>query len=220
MIGCIIMTKECSVCKIYKEIKDFYTKSNVDGRPVSACKDCLNSTSREKRKGSIYLQVLEKVNLEFSQGKKSCPRCKCLKDLSYFKDCVHKKTRTGKRPYCMQCEKEYHEQNRHKYLDKKNEDGRKNRVALRLRVLKNYSGAEKPFCQCCGESYLEFLSLDHIHGGGRKQKKEIGNHLYKWVEKNNYPEGFRVLCHNCNQSLGAYGYCPHKKESSTANIAA
>ena len=23
---------------------------------------------------------------------------------------------------------------------------------------------------------------------------------------------YRLLCHNCNQSMGWYGYCPHQKE--------
>ena len=30
------------------------------------------------------------------------------------------------------------------------------------------------------------------------------------INSNSFPPGFRVLCHNCNQALGAYGYCPHK----------
>jgi len=30
-----------------------------------------------------------------------------------------------------------------------------------------------------------------------------------------YPTGFRVLCHNCNQAIGLYGYCPHKTPRTT-----
>jgi hypothetical protein len=30
--------------------------------------------------------------------------------------------------------------------------------------------------------------------------------------KNNFPDGFQVLCHNCNMSIGLYGYCPHQTE--------
>jgi hypothetical protein len=32
------------------------------------------------------------------------------------------------------------------------------------------------------------------------------------VIKENFPPEYRVLCHNCNQSHGWYGYCPHEKE--------
>jgi hypothetical protein len=69
-------------------------------------------------------------------------------------------------------------------------------------------------CACCGETHYEFLAIDHINGGGSKQKREVyGSHLYEWLIKNNFPEGYRVLCHNCNTSLGHYGYCPHERES-------
>lgn len=30
-----------------------------------------------------------------------------------------------------------------------------------------------------------------------------------WLIHNRFPEGFRVLCFNCNNSLGMHGYCPH-----------
>jgi hypothetical protein len=54
------------------------------------------------------------------------------------------------------------------------------------------------------------LGIDHINGGGTKHRKEIKNFgIYKWLIDNNYPLGYRVLCHNCNCSLGFNGYCPH-----------
>ncbi len=34
--------------------------------------------------------------------------------------------------------------------------------------------------------------------------------LLGWLYRNNWPDGFRILYHNCNQSLGSYGYCPHQ----------
>lgn len=68
-------------------------------------------------------------------------------------------------------------------------------------------------CDCCNEIEKEFLGIDHINGGGTKHRKELKNksNIYRWVCKNNYPKEFRILCHNCNLSLGFYGYCPHKK---------
>jgi hypothetical protein len=64
-------------------------------------------------------------------------------------------------------------------------------------------------CSCCGESESNFLTIDHIHNDGANHKKERTNTLYEWLVKNNFPEGFRTLCYNCNcgRKLGS---CPHK----------
>jgi len=82
---------------------------------------------------------------------------------------------------------------------------------MRITCLKYYS-KNKLKCECCGENHIEFLTIDHIHGGGNKHSKRIKNNsLYQWLINNNFPKGFRVLCYNCNCSLGHNGYCPHKK---------
>lgn len=76
-------------------------------------------------------------------------------------------------------------------------------------VLEFYSKG-KPHCSCCGEDKYQFLAIDHINGGGRIHLKEIGGDICGWIIKNNFPEGFRVLCHNCNMARGLYGNCPHE----------
>lgn len=79
----------------------------------------------------------------------------------------------------------------------------------RLKCIDFYSNGKNE-CACCHEKNIEFLSLDHTNGGGNKHRKEINRrNINGWLIKNKFPEGFRVLCHNCNQSLGCYGYCPH-----------
>ncbi len=74
-------------------------------------------------------------------------------------------------------------------------------------VIFHYGGK----CACCGEVKIEFLCIDHINGNGNSHRKEIGNNIYRWLIDNNFPQDFRVLCHNCNMSLGLYGYCPHQR---------
>lgn len=64
-------------------------------------------------------------------------------------------------------------------------------------------------CACCGEDLKEFLTIDHIFGGGNKHRK-LTRDTYRWLIKNNFPEGFRLLCMNCNFSIGKFGYCPHR----------
>lgn len=67
-------------------------------------------------------------------------------------------------------------------------------------------------CSCCGESEIEFLTIDHPNNDGAKHRKEIGggNRFYSWVIKNSFPKGFRVLCMNCNFARGRFGKCPHE----------
>lgn len=84
--------------------------------------------------------------------------------------------------------------------------------SLRLEVLVHYGG-NPPKCGCCDEMHIEFLSIDHINGGGNKQRKEglYGLRLCVWLKDENYPSGYQVLCHNCNMAKGFYGECPHRR---------
>jgi hypothetical protein len=83
----------------------------------------------------------------------------------------------------------------------------------RLRILAHYSQGTMR-CACCSEPRIEFLTIDHIDGGGHRHRKEVGsgNKFYLWIIRNDFPDGFRVLCMNCNLSLGRRGYCPHDRE--------
>jgi hypothetical protein len=92
--------------------------------------------------------------------------------------------------------------------------GHDKRQVVRLAVLSHYSNGI-PCCACCGEDHLEFLAIDHINGRGRAERGRTGRYgfsLYTWLRMQGYPEGYRVLCHNCNGALGWYGYCPHAHE--------
>jgi hypothetical protein len=66
-------------------------------------------------------------------------------------------------------------------------------------------------CQCvgCSRTQICFLQIDHIKGGGRKDRKEgtFGVRLYQWLKKNNFPKGFQVLCACCNFSKRAKRRC-------------
>lgn len=89
---------------------------------------------------------------------------------------------------------------------------RENRLKKKIACFEKY-GAGTVACACCGEKEIKFLSIDHINGGGSAQKKKLGgggDKIYRWLIKNDFPAGFQVLCHNCNQAKGAYGACPHK----------
>jgi hypothetical protein len=69
-------------------------------------------------------------------------------------------------------------------------------------VLKHYSGGE-PHCALCGyNADLRALEIDHINGGGTQERNALNLHgvqFYDWLKKQDYPEGYRVLCCNCNR---------------------
>jgi hypothetical protein len=83
----------------------------------------------------------------------------------------------------------------------------KNKIASEARkrrkrlVLTRYSGGN---IRCmwkkgCDIKDLRALTIDHINGGGNEHRKKVtcgrgGDQYYRWLIKNNFPEGFRVLC--------------------------
>ena len=98
------------------------------------------------------------------------------------------------------------------------ECGKKRNHVIGLRVkwaaLTHYSEGT-PSCACCGETALEFLTIDHVGGGGNVHRRSTtqtgGRAFYVWLQKSKWPKGYRALCMNCNLSIGCYGYCPHQE---------
>lgn len=119
-------------------------------------------------------------------GFKTCERC--LARQKAYEDSIRPQLREGKHKWYQQ---------------------------LKGEVFEKYGG---PVCACCGVTHIEFLSIDHSEGNGAAHRAEVngdprnGKNLYVWLRKNNFPPGFRVLCMNCNFSLGHHGYCPHHPE--------
>ena len=135
-----------------------------------------------------------------------------IKSREYHKK--YKKTPNGKRINRKYCKKYYwknvkKESKRHRdYILRNKEKIKENNKKLRLNAL-TYYGGNPPKCNCCGEKEIKFLTIDHINGGGYQHTKRVGS-IYKWLERNNYPLGFQILCWNCNCAKGLYGKCPHE----------
>lgn len=105
--------------------------------------------------------------------------------------------------------KNWQENNR----ERRREQIKNYRQKLKAEIINIYSNGTNK-CNCCGENFLLFLTIDHINGDGHKHRKAVGYNVYSWLKRANYPQGFRVLCWNCQ--FGAYrnnGRCPCSKKS-------
>ena len=85
---------------------------------------------------------------------------------------------------------------------------------FRLELVAAYGGR----CQCpggCTETDPDFLTLDHIAGGGSEHRRETGLRgwsMYRLIKKLGYPKDkYRILCCNCNQAREWWGQCPHER---------
>jgi hypothetical protein len=123
---------------------------------------------------------------------------------------------------CMHCNNELTDENWCKSRQKRKNkicdscrcnQGRLLRIELKQEVINHYGGK----CACCGITELKFLTIDHSdgRGSGAKHRKEAdniaGGEMHLWLKKNNFPSNFRILCWNCNLSIGLRGYCPHER---------
>lgn len=87
-----------------------------------------------------------------------------------------------------------------KNRDKHNEWKIKAKNKLKLEVFVYY-GQGQLKCNFCDEFELNMLTIDHVNGNGNKHREKegikTGYSTYQWLKKNNYPDGFQVLCWNC-----------------------
>ena len=135
-----------------------------------------------------------------------CPNCgKPLEDPNFIS--------------CVRCRQKDTERTRIIRLnnpEKANRDAKRVNVKVKLEVMDAYGG----YCQCCKEDRQEFLTIDHIKGNGAAHRREIfgsprsGGGWYRWLRRNGFPPGYRVLCFNCNFAVWAFGTCPHKNTPS------
>jgi hypothetical protein len=120
----------------------------------------------------------------------------------YKKDHPERKAKERKRYKKAHPEKVKEARKRNRKLHPKNKGDavaqhKRYTAKLRYEIINYYSDGMLE-CANCEEDHMEFLEIDHIHGGGNQHKKEIGKSLYKWLKDNGFPAGFQVLCSNCN----------------------
>lgn len=113
------------------------------------------------------------------------------------------KIKVTKKRYYIANKEKIHARNREYYKDDKER--------AKLAVFTHYGG-NPPKCNCCGETILDFLSIDHINGYNGAGPRG-GWFLYRRLIKLKFPQEFQVLCHNCNWAKGLRGKCPHQNKN-------
>lgn len=87
--------------------------------------------------------------------------------------------------------------------------------ALRIKkeVMDLYGGK----CECCGETHIAFLTIDHINHDGQELrntgKQTGGGSFYKRLRRQPRDPSLQVMCFNCNLARRVTGVCPHKEDS-------
>lgn len=97
--------------------------------------------------------------------------------------------------------KTQHKEYRKNHKIKTNNQGRLDNFKKHILVLQIYSeGTMK--CKFCGFDDIDCLDIDHINNDGAEHRRKIfseyGGSFSQWLIKNNFPDGFQVLCKNCN----------------------
>jgi hypothetical protein len=80
-------------------------------------------------------------------------------------------------------------------------------------------------CECCGETTLDFLTLEHPDRDGARDRAEVmgssygkngvgGSAYYRRLIRLGLPDkNLTVLCFNCQWGRVISGVCPHRKPS-------
>ena len=164
---------------------------------------------------------------------KRCPKCGQAKNLEQFYR--RSQSPSGRMSWCKECSDkhrvDYRNINRERILSVQRAYGlrEKDKLAIKacerslrrkLLIIAHYSNNTNR-CACCGEAEIRFLSIDHINGNGNQHRKKIacssGDPFYRWLVKEGMPDGYQVLCFNCNLACGLFGICPHKQDATNGS---
>ncbi|HUT00427.1 MAG TPA: hypothetical protein VMY59_08935 [Candidatus Thermoplasmatota archaeon] len=166
------ITKRCGRCKQIKNIEQFNELKSPKNGFNSNCKTCI-----------IYYKDWVKKNPEKARKKQ-------------------------KRWYISDLEKHREDAKIYSHSEKGQQQIKQRIFVLKNTVFNHYSPggikcalseANHPGYDCID---FEVLSIDHVNGNGANHRREIkvsGNRFYLWLIQHGFPEGYRVLCYNCQQ---------------------
>lgn len=185
------------------------------------CRNCGNELTEENFKNRNLRKknyICNNCELAYAKEWRKNHREQCRENSKHWKENFIEKYGLEK---WKERERKIGAKSRMKHKKEAIERTKKWKKELAIEVLTHYSnGTMKCACKKCYYSDhdcpIEFLTLDHINNDGAEQRKQLfggrqgGARFYYWLKKNNFPEGFQVLCWNCNcGKIRNNGVCPH-----------
>lgn len=224
--------KRCCSCKRWLPLDIFYKYNNTWDGLGRMCKKCNNDRQkryREKHPGKDReksRRYRERNPDSFKKSKKKyreSEKGKKTKADYYEKYKASGKAAEAQKQYYQKNKtktefmerirksnkKSYHK-NKHKHVAQNRARGKQRTQEIKKRCMSGYCDGI-PKCQICGITDIEVLTIDHIYGGGNRlrteRKERTGTNLHFDLIKKEFPEGYQVLCFNCNhkKSLGSRG---------------
>jgi len=175
--------KKCSSCRKNRSLSKFHQNSAAKDGLCNVCKDCRSELECRVRR--------EKKSGSYTS------RCRQPR--------LTENERTARQEKAKEYQREYRRNNRDRLREQKREYER----SVRLDGIEAYGGK----CSCCGESTVEFLTLEHVNGRDDEPKRLTGYKAWARLKRLGWPQGdYTVLCFNCNCAKGIYGKCPHQLE--------
>lgn len=185
--------RECVRCGNWRKNENFHWDYRGGERKrQGTCKTCHAEAAKRKR------EVLRK-NPHKAVSEKRCPRCEQTLPSSAFS--LSRSQVSGLAGWCKACSGLY---------------SKAGKFNLKVEAMRAYGGD----CDCCGETGVDFLTLDHVDGNGKEHRKTkgvgTGQKFYAYLKLHGYPERIdghelRILCFNCNYSAHLHGgVCLHE----------
>jgi hypothetical protein len=165
----------CFKCKLEKKHSEFTKDLSEKDGFSDFCKDCSKIYRFKQRQKNLDRERL--------RGRKSYYKNKTknyLKHVEWRNKNLNKVSGYNNKWY-------------HKNKDKVKESIRNRNKKLLEEIFDHYG--HKCSIIKCGS--LNNLRVDHI-GGCKKDKYLKGHNLWRWLKKNNFPSGYRILCTRCN----------------------
>ncbi len=183
----------CPSCNTIRTLSQSNYSAIICKRNSGECKKC-----REAKHSEALVK-----------GYKACSLCENEQPLDNFGKT--KNVKSGIRSYCKSCEKaerEIYNTNNKELIQQRRSTPEarrkafitthKRRKKIKRIVTHHYSNGTM-CCLHCGYDKLDALSIDHINDNGAEHRKNDPNaqHLSEYLYANDFPEGYQILCMNC-----------------------
>jgi len=142
----------------------------------------------------------EKFSTSAYQKVYCTPKCQHQSHVRYNKELNQRETTKLKKKVYVQ-----------NNIEKVRASARRGIQKIKILIIQNYGGR----CVCCGETEIDFLTIDHVNGlKGQSKKKERGRQFYYRLIREGFPQDlYQCLCMNCNWGRRFTGVCPHARNN-------